>query len=182
MRDNTGSWYTGTVGSSTEQTNSGTKHRRGDKMARKETHRRYTDEEKAAALVVVDFCDGNVQEASRRLGVPWTTLDGWVKGRVNEGVTKVREQKTADLASRFEEIVIQALDLLPEKLESASAAQLATIAAIGTDKLLLLRNQPTAITAHQIAEGDMERRVAQLIDEARRRRDGQMQAEQTAVN
>jgi transposase-like protein len=138
-------------------------------MQRDKPPRRYSDEERAAALTVLDFCDGNVQEAARRLGMPWTTLDNWAKGRVNAGVSKVREHKNAELASRFEQIVLRALQLLPEKLESAPVNQLITAAGIAVDKMLLLRNQPTQITELQMTETEATERIGALIAEARRR-------------
>jgi transposase-like protein len=142
-------------------------------MQRDKPPRRYSDEERAAALTVLDFCDGNVQEAARRLGMPWTTLDNWAKGRVNAGVSKVREHKNAELASRFEEIVLRALELLPEKLENAPVNQLITAAAIAVDKMLLLRGQPTEVSEIRMTETEATERIGALIAEARRRQEKQ---------
>jgi hypothetical protein len=51
------------------------------------------------------------------------------------------------LADMFERTARQALERIgPEKLEKSSALQLATVAGISTDKMRLLRNEPTQIS------------------------------------
>jgi transposase-like protein len=108
----------------------------------------YLDEEKASALVLLAVYNGNVKRTARTLGIPRSTLTAWAKGRgTNPGVTKQCHFKKESLADRFEEVARALLDAAadPAKLADASLKDLVIAAGICTDKMLLLRGQPTRL-------------------------------------
>lgn len=110
-----------------------------------DTH--YTEEEKAAALAALDANGGNLLRTARELNIPESTLRQWRNGEgINQSVSKLREQKSAELAAKMGEIIGQILDVLPGKLEKASARDLAVSLGILIDKKQLLEGQPTQIT------------------------------------
>jgi transposase-like protein len=114
-------------------------------MSRKRT---YSDEEKAAALACYDACAGNMAEAARRSGVPRVTLLEWVRGRVSDGVSDIRQQKRESLADVCERLAHKLAGVADKKAEDLSGKDAMVAAGIAIDKMQLLRGQPTAITAH----------------------------------
>lgn len=107
--------------------------------------RQYTDADRAAALAVLDLHAGDVGKAARLLGIPRKTLEGWARGRT-EVPAELRRQKRAELAVQLEAIAHLILDLVSERLPTASVPQLFTGLGITIDKMQLLKRQPTAIT------------------------------------
>jgi hypothetical protein len=100
------------------------------------------------------------------------TLWEWAKGRVHPDVMKAKETMTMELADRMEKLAGQCLDLLPDKLETATAAQLATIAGIAVDKMQVLRGKPDTI-AGSTATLDPEQtaaRIQEIMAQARKLR------------
>lgn len=112
--------------------------------------RRYSDEEKAAALETVNLCGGNVLEASRACGIPEQTLREWVKGQC------VSDEIFADFAAKKAgraTAVVRALNarladaLFDEsKIEAARYGELVTAFGVTFDKLRLMDEKPTSIT------------------------------------
>jgi len=121
--------------------------------------RNYSDAEKAAALVVLDFHKGNCLRAAEVLGVPRSTLQEWAAGRVAETVPKIRQEKKRDLCQRFEELVHSMVDRMIEKTEVA-----ALDVAIMVDKYLLLKGQPTSITQNNVTGISHDQRRGLLAD------------------
>src|SRR5262252_6413810 len=101
--------------------------------------RRYSDQERAAALATLDANSGDVRRTARQVGVPEKTLAEWRDGRHHPDVANLRGEKKAGLADRFEDVVHKILDVVPGKIADAGLAQLMTAAGIGVDKMLLLR-------------------------------------------
>jgi transposase-like protein len=144
--------------------------------------RRYSDEEKAAALATLDANGGNIAETQRQIGIPYRTLANWAaeerNGTMHEDVANLGNIKKIDLAQRLEEIARELADAMPDKIERANLQQVATSMAIAIDKMQLLRGAPTSITdisieqraeriermtederavlAHQLGAGDTE--------------------------
>ena len=110
-------------------------------MNAKPTIRRriYTDQEQADALAALQANGGNVNRTAAALGIPEPTLRMWASGTRRPFDRALYEQSKTALADRFEAIISQAIGVVQEKLPDASAAQAAVIAAIATDKMLLLR-------------------------------------------
>ena len=122
----------------------------------------YTDEEKARALAMLKGEKGNISRVSKTVGVSPKTLRAW---RDEVGTSQVGnelpthsppkkepeppalpelvEQASADLATRFEDEISAILSTLPSKRDGATYKDLATSIGILTDKIQLLRGQPT---------------------------------------
>ncbi len=137
----------------------------------KRKYSKYSDIEKAAILTVYDACGQNLHETARRTGVHPGTLWEWVQGRVTPAITAMREGGREVLAQRFEEIALKAIGLIPEKMDKANARDLTWIAGVSTDKMLLLRNQPTQITEERLSEDQAQERIALLLEQARKRKE-----------
>ena len=105
------------------------------------TKRQYSDEEKALALVALDFNGGNLHRTARELTIPRKTLAAWAAGRnQHPDVAKKRQLHSDNLADRLEGIIRDALDAIsPEKMQQASLLQLARAVGLFVDKMLLLR-------------------------------------------
>lgn len=121
--------------------------------------RAYTDQERAAALVVVDFCEGNLSEASRRTGIPRITLFEWNSGRVNSDVSEIRQEKKKDLADKLEDLAEKYVDSMTSTAGSATSRD-AVALGIVIDKMQILRGQPSVI--NQTAPGDPVQRGQRL--------------------
>jgi transposase-like protein len=102
--------------------------------------RSYSEEDKAAALVLLDSNGGNVFRTARQLGMPRATLQEWRDGRgTNADVTTSRQVKKGELSARFESAVHELLDAVtPAKLRAASLRDLAWSLGVMTDKMLVL--------------------------------------------
>lgn len=137
----------------------------GHKPLRKRRERNYSDKEKAAALVVLDFCEGNESEAARRTGIPTNTLRDWNLGRNrNEHVTELREEKKADLADSLEKLAFDLIDKVKTS-EKAGGVDLGIV----IDKMLLLRGEPNSISrdATHAAPEQRRARILQLVEKAK---------------
>lgn len=132
------------------------------KRARKE--RNYSDSEKAQALVVLDFCNGNESEAARRLGIPRQTLQEWNAGRVSEEVPEIRQDKKADLAQALEDLAFTLVDKMSTS-EKSSGVDLGIV----VDKMLLLRGEPNSISKDVTHAAPEQRRarILQLVEKAK---------------
>lgn len=131
----------------------------GHKPKRARRARNYSDKEKAAALVVLDFCEGNESEAARRTGIPTNTLREWNLGRNrNEDVAELREEKKANLADSLEKL---AFDLIDKVKDSAKAGGVDL--GIVIDKMLLLRGEPNSISK-DVTHASPERRRERILE------------------
>lgn len=103
--------------------------------------RQYSDEEKALALVALDFNSGNLHRTARELTIPRKTLAAWATGcNQHADVAKKHQFEGGQLADKLEEIIRDALDhITPEKMQQASLLQLARAVGLFVDKMLLLR-------------------------------------------
>lgn len=108
--------------------------------------RRYSDQDKAVALAALDTFGGNVSKAAEFAGVPRTSLNDWRDGKLPDDVTEIRHEKTRSLADLMEEVIREALGILPDKLAACRGAELATVVGILTDKRQLLTGEATSIT------------------------------------
>lgn len=141
------------------------------KPATTRKRRRYTDDEKAAALVLLTLnqnLDCPIAAASNALQIPDSTLDNWKKGRgVNDAVIELGGEKKADLLELFEKAVTRGLEDILRDDKPATWRDSTGIATF-TDKIFLLRGQPTAITENRSDEAlreQAEALVARLLPE-----------------
>jgi transposase-like protein len=115
------------------------------------TKRRYSDEDRAAAVAAVTANGGNVQRTARQLGIPETSLRQWVKAERHPEAAQMSVEKRGTLADEMERVVWKLVEGIndPEKVKAAPVQQLATAAGILVDKIRLLRGEPTAIDEHR---------------------------------
>jgi len=106
----------------------------------------YSQEKKAEVLALYDANGANLKRTANETGIDHATIRYWIQHR--ERFREFQPQQQENLAQRFEFNAHLALDLAQSKASEASYAQLMTGAAIATDKMQLLRAQPTSITQH----------------------------------
>jgi len=131
-------------------------------MTRKKTdrpskpHRKYTDEQIAGALAALTANAGNVLRTSRELGVHQSTIRQWAGRSVKLGKQvpqAIKETASTRIANELEDMIGLALAKLRHGLTVVDPAKshdvqaIATSMAIMTDKMRLLRSEPTNITA-----------------------------------
>jgi hypothetical protein len=134
--------------------------------------RQYSDTQKAEALAALDANGGKVKPTAAALSIPEKTLEEWSKNRgINPEVANIRAGKREDLADRLEELAHSLLDGAAGKILDANLSNVSVSLGIAIDKMRLLREQPTSITA-ALTDDERADRVAALLDRARARRDG----------
>lgn len=105
----------------------------------------YTDKERAHALAVLDVCEGDASEASRKLKIPRRTLAEWQSGRIARVQTaSVRQEEKENLADAFERVARLCVTRLTESdiIEKCNRpSELSTVAGTAVDKMRLLRGQ-----------------------------------------
>lgn len=125
-----------------------------EKIIRK--RRRYTDEEKAKALVLLRSNSGldcPLTATANALQLPDSNLSAWATGRgISAQVRRIVEQESKKLADLFDDAVYLGILRQVERLSSPETASripfkdLANGTGLALDKSRLLRDQPTAIT------------------------------------
>lgn len=138
--------------------------------------RSYSEEDKASALTLLDSNGGNVFRTAKQLGIPRATLQEWRDGRgVNAEVTTSRHQKKGELSARYESLVHDVLDALtPAKLKRAGVRDLAMVAGVFTDKVLVLDGEAApGDSALPVLTPEQQRRIERL----RAVRDGQVDSD-----
>lgn len=115
------------------------------RKSKEKVRRYYSDEERANTLAALAANGGNVNLTAKQLGIPAKTIENWSKGKAHPDVAKLGEQKKGPLADALEVVAFKIVDLLPEKIPSATLQQAATSLGILVDKMQLLRNKPTEI-------------------------------------
>ncbi len=142
------------------------------------TYRKYSDEDKAAALTALDLNEGNVNGTARALGMPDRTLQSWHEGsRRIARVAQLREHKKGEIAAQLETIIERMMNkllgdgvTLENKVDKANLRDIAICFGILIDKWLLLKGEPTQIHL-QSARETVKRVVEETgIDEASARR------------
>lgn len=129
--------------------------------------RKYSAEDRANSLAVLQSNNGNVLKTARETGIPRDTLREWDKNRrgVTPEVMAIQQLKAGSLAEKFERVAHLAADLLSESetIAKASPLDLAKIGGICVDKSQLLSGQPTSITSAILSEDDRRLRLAELL-------------------
>lgn len=114
--------------------------------------RKYSDVEKADALVVLDLNAGNIFKTAKELGIPRKTLESWATERAgsNWSVAEMRHESKLGMAEEFESTARKYLNHAqdPYVIAASSGRDAVFAAALAIDKTQLLRNLPTQITAN----------------------------------
>lgn len=134
------------------------------------TKRNYSDHDKGSALAFLEANAGNISFTSRETKIPASTLRQWRDGKgVSESVLENRDVKKEELADLFERVARLYVGQALKTTVAAKAAGKDAIIAAATaiDKMRLLRDQPTSITANaaEIAE-----RLSTTLSQARERK------------
>ena len=118
----------------------------------KRNRKRYTDEERANLVVMLEAQrypehKGSLAYVSKYSGVPPSTLRGWFKARNNPPPAELRGKKKEDLATKFENVAYDMLNQAsdPEVIAEMGGKDAVIAAATATDKMRLLRGLPTEI-------------------------------------
>lgn len=140
----------------------------------------YSDEFRAevvAELIAEGYPDrkGSLTRVSGAFGIPLTTASRWFHGSSNPPPNEIVSEKGAELSARLEAIAHQLIDAIPNKIDDATLQQTTTSLAIAVDKMRLLREQATNIVDDAtLTDTGRTERLAQLLNAARDRRDGQV--------
>jgi transposase-like protein len=111
--------------------------------------RTYSDREKAKALTALDLAKGNCNEASRMTGIHEATIRYWRDRNIHNDVVEFHAEEKQELAERFEELAHLYISQAVTTVEHSKGTQAIVGAATATDKMRLLRGEPTSITADQ---------------------------------
>jgi hypothetical protein len=121
--------------------------------------REYTIEERAAVLAVLDANQGHVRKTARDTGIPYPTLQHWIRERAmlnhpGSSTPKPPPEPTAvqveaavpdartALDKLWETVLRNSLEgITLDKIGKADVVKLATVAGIATDKMRLLRGE-----------------------------------------
>lgn len=116
--------------------------------------RRYSDQERAEAMVVLTANGGNLAATATAIGIPYRTLRHWAAGDRHPEAIRMAREKQQPLADRLEEVVAMLAEGMddPLKIEKAPLNQIAVALGILVDKIRLLRAVPTGVTTGAFAE------------------------------
>lgn len=133
--------------------------------------RRYSDQDRAAGLALLDANGGNLSETSRQSGYPIKTLADWRDGAVADDVAEIRKEKKQELSELFEGIARDILKAAPDKIDDATLKDAMVAAGVAVDKMQLLKGQPTNITQTNADPADARRELAEFLHSRRDRSD-----------
>jgi transposase-like protein len=125
--------------------------------------RRYSDDEKAAALAFLRFNGGNVLKSAKALGIPHKTLDEWAKGKnQHPEVADLRNEKKEEISALIEQAVREMVGASAGKLSTANFQQLWTSVGIAVDKMQLLKGEPTNINRDVTLTPEQKKKAEEL--------------------
>lgn len=143
--------------------------------------RRYTDEERASLVVMLESegyptKKGALQKVADYAKIPPSTLQRWFHGTNNPPPTQLANKKKIDLRQAIEEELNAIFNEMVSKREDASYRDLGTVAGILFDKKQLIEEKPTERIAHEhsgeLTVTERRSRINELLDRARTRRNG----------
>ena len=98
-------------------------------------------------LAHLDFNAGHLRQTARETEIPIPTIARWRDVYRNDPeVRRYCTLKNEELADRFRAVAALAIERLHREIDQVSTDKIATVAAICTDKQLLLTGQPTNIS------------------------------------
>jgi len=119
--------------------------------------RRYSDDDRATALLALEANGGNVSRTAREMGIPKATLIDWTK---QPDRTDIRPEKRDDLVVRLRDLQSKLLDEALKRIDGAPLNQLMTSFGIAVDKSQLLEGRPT-----EIHQSSIEHDLARITDD-----------------
>lgn len=129
---------------------------------------RYSDDEKAAALALLEQSGGNTAIVSYLTGISQRQVQRFANGeQISDRAYELVADKKAALSDCWHELLIKGLAVAHRNIEDCTAAQACTIAAIAADKMLLLRGDPTEIHEQRVITADQAARLSALTPEER---------------
>jgi len=123
---------------------------------------KYADEQRKEAAVLYAV-KGTYSQVARQTGIPKQTLRDWgQKDWWLDQIAQVRSENDELFKARYSQLIDEGTRIALEKLPEASAKEAAVIAAVAQDKLRLLMNQPTKISATSDSLSELAQRFAEL--------------------
>ena len=136
--------------------------------------RKYSDQEKATALTLLKANNHNVFQTAIELKIPRKTLEHWSKETdIHPDLARTCLEKQGELDALFEEVARKYLGQAsdPFVVSSTAGKDAVIAAATATDKMRLIRDQPTAINANvRLNDEERSARVTSIFDRARSRK------------
>ena len=109
--------------------------------------RRYSDDEKAYALEILEVYRGNVDKAAKFLEIPARTLSHWAAGQNRvPAVEVIQDTKREEMHEALEKLAWKIVGAMEFTIEEADLRALTTSLGILIDKIQLLRGLATART------------------------------------
>lgn len=130
--------------------------------------RRYSDEEKQAALAVFQVV-GTIAGTARETGVSRRTVGLWVAAADELAKAKARDVVPDTIVDRIERIAGRFLERLEEHGDEISIKQLAIPTAIMLDKLRLFRDDAPRDLLAQMSADAIAGEIEQILKNARAR-------------
>lgn len=127
--------------------------------------RRYSDEQRANALVALAANGNHYERTARQLGIPDATLRHWARMDRHPEAATMADEKKPDMATALDVVAWKLLDAIESKIGAAPLNQTAVAMGIAIDKARLLRGQPTEIT-DATARVDLSKLTDKELDEA----------------
>ncbi len=124
----------------------------GEEHDRDARGRRYTDDERSAALAAVRLNEGNVNATAAQLGIPEPTLRQWVKGDRCPHLQPLAEQKRIELAKRLLRLHESAVGVAERGVDKLDAYKATLVAAIALDKAMHALGEATQVIEHRNPE------------------------------
>ena len=116
--------------------------------------RRYSDQERAEAMLVLAANGGNLSATAIDTGIPYHTLRHWAAGDRHPEAIQMAKEKMPPLADRLEEVVSLLAEGMddPLKIQKAPLNQIAVALGILIDKVHILRGQSAGSASGVFAE------------------------------
>lgn len=105
------------------------------------SRRRYTDEEQAEALAMLESNGGNVFATARELDIPETTIRQWKYGTCRPVPAELRERKKLQLAQSCDKLARKMLRQANRKVKDMGGRDAVISAAVLIDKAAFLRGE-----------------------------------------
>jgi hypothetical protein len=118
---------------------------------------RYSDQERADAMMVLAANGGNLSATAIDTGIPYHTLRHWAAGDRHPEAIQMAKEKMPPLADRLEEIASLLAEGMddPVKIRKAPLNQIAVALGVLIDKVRLLRGQATG-SANGVVAGILD--------------------------
>lgn len=143
---------------------------------------RYSDEDRAEAVALLKgegYPDklGALTAVVNQTGIPERTLQRWFRGQSNPPPDKLVAQKTGELSDRMEGLLGKVLDRMDVAIKHESDLRnLAVTAGVLTDKMRLLKNEPTGHLLTETME-EWQRRKKEQLAQVEQLEDGDGESE-----